>query len=111
MGKKKKLSDWPGPRMTGGFNPHAFENMMDDYIKVADACIKKEYKRELNALRGLSAQQIEQFGGTTSQMDEIIKEIENAKDNNLKQAALLDNLKKLGQSTYDLAKKVSALVP
>ena len=44
-------------------------------------------------------------------MDEIIKEIENAKGKNLKQAALIDNLKKLGQRTYDLAKKASALVP
>ncbi len=58
-----------------GFDPTAFEDMMDDYIEVADANIKKEYKRELNALKGLSPKQIEQFGGTTSQMDEIIKEI------------------------------------
>jgi len=94
-----------------GFDPKAFENMMDDYIEIADANIKQEYKRELNALKGLSKEQIEGFGGTTSQMDEIIKEIENAKDKNLKQAVLIDNLKKLGQSIYDLAKKVSALVP
>ena len=94
-----------------GFDPNAFENMMDEYIEVADANIKKEYKRELNALRGLSSEQIEQFGGTTSQMDEVIKEVENARDKNLKQAALLNNLKKLGQGTYELARKVSALVP
>ena len=94
-----------------GFDPDSFANMMDDYIEIADANIKQEYKRELNALKGLSPEQIEQFGGTTSQMDEIIKEIENAKDKNLKQTALIDNLKKLGKSTYGLAKKVSALVP
>ena len=94
-----------------GFDPDSFANMMDDYIEIADANIKQEYKRELNALKGLSPEQIEQFGGTTAQMDAIIKEIENAKDKNLKQAALIDNLKKLGQSTYGLAKKVSALVP
>ena len=93
------------------FDPKAFEDMMDEYIEIADANSSQEYKRELNALKGLSPDQIEQFGGTTSQMDEIIREVENAKDNNLKQAALLDNLKNLGQSTYDLAKKVSALVP
>ena len=94
-----------------GFDPNAFEGMMDDYIEIADANIKREYKRELNALKGLSSEQIEEFGGTTSQMDEIIKEVNNAKDKNLKQAALINNLKKLGESTYDLAKKVSALVP
>ena len=93
------------------FDPNVFESMMDDYIEIADAKIKQEYKRELNALRGLSQEQIAHFGGTTSQMDQIIKEINNAKDKNLKQAALIDNLKKLGQSTYDLARKVSALVP
>ena len=94
-----------------GFDPNAFSNMMDDHIKIADTNIKQEYKRELNALKGLSDEQVEQFGGTTSQMNEIIKEVENATDKNLKQAALIDNLKKLGKSTYDLAKKVSALVP
>ena len=94
-----------------GFDPNLFDSMMDDYIEIADANIKQEYKRELNALKGLSPEQIKQFGGTTSMMDEIIKEIENAKDKNLKQAALIDNLKKLGQSTYELAKNVSALVP
>jgi hypothetical protein len=94
-----------------GFDPNAFSNMMDDYIKVADSNIKQEYKRELNALKGLSDEQVKQFGGTTLQMDKIIKEVENATKKNLKQAALIDNLKKLGQSTYDLAKKVSALVP
>ena len=94
-----------------GFDPNAFSNMMDDYIEIADANIKQEYKRELNALKGLSLEQIEQFGGSTAQMDEIIKEVENAKDKNLKQAVLIDNIKNLGQSTYDLAKKVSALIP
>lgn len=94
-----------------GFDPNSFADMMDDYIEIADANIKLEYKRELNALKGLSPNQIEQFGGTTSQMNDIIKEIENAKNKNISQAALIDNLKQLGQSTYDLAKKVSALVP
>lgn len=94
-----------------GFDPKAFEIMMDDYIEVADANIQIEYKRELNALRGLSSTQIEKFSGTTSQMDAIIKEVEDAKDKNLKQAALIENLKKLGDSTYKLARKVSALVP
>jgi hypothetical protein len=94
-----------------GFDPNAFEDMMDEYIEIADANIKQEYKRELNALKGLSADQIEQFGGTTSQMDDIIQEVENAKDTNLKQAALIENMKQLGTNTYELAKKVSALIP
>lgn len=94
-----------------GFDPNAFASMMDDYIEIADANIKQEYQRELNALRGLSQEQIENFGGSTSQMDDIIKEIENARDQNLKQAVLIDNLKSLGDSTYNLAKKVSALIP
>ena len=84
---------------------------MDDYIEIADINIKQEYKRELNALIGLSKEKIDELGGTTSQIDEIIKEVENAKNKNLKQAALIDNLKKMGQNTYDLARKISALVP
>ena len=94
-----------------GFDPNAFANKMDEYIEIADAEIKQEYKNELDELKGLSAEQIEQFGGTTSQMDDIIKEVENARDNNLKQAALVGNLKTLGKKTYELAKKVSALIP
>ncbi len=94
-----------------GFDPNAFANKMDEYIEIADAEIKQEYKKELDELKGLSAEQIEQFGGTTSQMDDIIKEVENARDNNLKQAALVENLKTLGENTYELAKKVSALIP
>lgn len=93
------------------FDPILFEDMMDDYIEIADENIKKEYKRELNMLRGLSEDQIKQFGGTTSQMDQIIKEVESARDKNIKQATLIENLKKLGDSTYNLAKVVSALVP
>jgi len=94
-----------------GFDPNEFAGAMDEYIEVADANIKNEYVLQIDALRGLSPEKIQQFGGTTSQMDAIIKEIENAKDNNLSQAALLDNLKQLGQGTYDLARQVSALVP
>jgi len=93
------------------FDPNAFADMMDDYIEIADTNIKQEYQRELNALKGLSAEKISEFGGTTSQMNEIIKEIELARDSNIKQAGLIDNLRTLGESTYKLAKKVSALVP
>ena len=92
------------------FNPDAFADMMDEYIEIADANIKAEYKRELNSLRGLTPAQIQQFGGTTEQMDDIIREIEKARVDNLTQAQLLDNLKQLGESTFQLAKHVSALV-
>lgn len=85
--------------------------MVDTYIETADRDFNSEYKRELNALRGLSSEQIEHFGGTTEQMEEIIKEVETATDKNLKQAALIDNIKALGSSTYELAQKVSALIP
>lgn len=93
------------------FDPSIFEDMMDDYIEVADQNLSKEYKRELNSLRGLSPEQIVQFGGTSSQMVEVIQELEKARDANLNQAALLNNLKNLGESTYNFAKKISALVP
>ena len=61
-----------------------------------------ELKRELNALRGLTPQQIDAFGGTTEQLDAIIAEVNKAAEQNLKQAALIDNIKNLGQSTYEL---------
>ena len=93
------------------FDPNKFSDMLDDYIEIADANIQQEYKRELNALHGLTPDQVKQFGGTTTQLNDIIAEVEKARDQNLKQAALIANLKQLGQSTYNLAQKISALVP
>ena len=93
------------------FDPNSFADMMDDYIEIADANIKKEYQRELNAIKGLSEDKINEFGGVTSQMEDIIKEIEKAKESNLTQAELINNITILGKSTYSLAKKVSALIP
>lgn len=94
-----------------GFDPYKFANMMDDYIEVADERLKVEYQRELNALRGLTPEQLQEFGGNTTEMDAIIKELELAKEQNLQQAVLVENLKALGESTYALAKKLSALIP
>jgi hypothetical protein len=93
------------------FDPNSFADMMDDYIEIADANIKQEYQRELNALKGLSENKINEFGGATSQMEDIIKEIEKAKESNITQAELINNITILGKSTYSLAKKVSALIP
>lgn len=93
------------------FDPNAFASQMDNYIKVADGNLSQEYQNELSTLNGLTDAQIQQFGGTTTQMNEIIAEVEKAKNQNLSQAQLTDNLKALGKSTYDLAQKVSKLVP
>ena len=93
------------------YDTSAYDDMFDDYIEIADNSIKVEYKRELNMLKGLTPKQIERFGGTTSQMNDIIKEINDAKSSNLAQAQLISNVKQLGESTYQLAKKASALIP
>lgn len=94
-----------------GFDPQKFASLMDDYIEIAEQNLELEYQRELNAMRGISADKLNEFGGDTSQMEEIIKELEEAKEKNLKQAELINNLKKLGETTYGLAKKISALIP
>ena len=93
------------------FDPDEFASMLEVYIEVADADIKNELRRELNSLRGLTDEQIERFGGTTEQVEAIINEVESAADGNLQQAELIENLKKLGESTYGLARKVLAIVP
>ena len=92
------------------FDPKKFASKMDEYIEVADSKIKNQLGQELEALRGLNPDQIEQFGGTTEQLDNIMEEIKRAADENLKQAELIENLKNLGDSTYELAQKVSAVV-
>lgn len=94
-----------------GFDPSKFASRMDEYVDVPADQLPGQYTKELNALKGLSPEQIQSFGGTTAQMDEIIREVNTAKEKNLKQADLVDNLTKLGKGTYELAKKVSALIP
>lgn len=93
------------------FDPNAYGKTLDGDIEKADANIKQQYAQALNALKGLSQAQLTEFGGTTEQMNAIIKEVENATAQNLSQAALIDNLKALGQSTYDLARKVMTFIP
>ena len=93
------------------FDPDEFASMLDVYVEVADAAIKDELKRELNSLRGLTDVQIAQFGGTTAEIESIVGEVKSAAADNLKQAELIENLKKLGDSTYSLARKVLAVVP
>ncbi len=88
-----------------------YEKILKKDIKDVKDEIKQKYAQELQDMEGLSDEEIEQLGGTTSQMNEVIKEVQNATDQNLKQADLINNLKKLGKSTYSLAKKILDFLP
>ena len=66
----------------------------------------EELSGELRKLQGLSAAQIEVFGGSTEDMSAIIAEVQKATKKNLDQAQLIGNIKSLGESATNLAKKV-----
>ena len=93
------------------FDPNAFKSRLDTFIQEADEDVSNKYQSDLDSFSGLSEAQIHQFGGTTQQMKEIIAEVDKAKSQNISQAQLIDNIKALGKSTYELAQKVTSLVP
>jgi len=61
---------------------------------------------ELDKLQGLSQAQITEYAGNTEDMSDIIAEVQKATQNNLSQAQLIGNIKSLGASATNLAKKV-----
>jgi translation initiation factor 2B subunit (eIF-2B alpha/beta/delta family) len=93
------------------FDPHSYRNKLSKFIAIADAELEQKYAQEIDDLKGLSEQEIKEFGGTTSQMQTVINELEKATQQNLSQAALIKNIKELGDSSYQFAKTVSDLIP
>lgn len=94
-----------------GFDPNKFKEKVNDYIVIADGDYDIKYSKELEQLRGLTGEQITHFSGNATQLNEIIAELEKAKQTNVSQAQLISNVKSLGKSTYQLARKVSDLIP
>lgn len=93
------------------FDPEKMRRKLATHIEIVDDRITDKYRQELHDLEGFDEALLAEFGGTSEQLDEIIAELEKARLMNLSQAQLLDNLRALGSSTYNLARKVSDLVP
>ena len=85
------------------------ENRFNDLFAEADAAFNGKYKQELNALTGLSKEEIDAvMPGTTDLQvySVLIKVVEKASKDNLSQAQLIANIKELGEIAVKIAKKV-----
>lgn len=84
-------------------------NRFTDILEEADAAFNGQYKKELNQLKGLSREEIDAVIPNTADLkiySELIKVVETASKENLSQAQLIDNIKKLGDIGVQIAKKI-----
>jgi len=85
------------------------ENRFSDLFAEADAAFNGKYKKELNALTGLSKEEIDSVTPGTTDLQiysVLIKVVEKASKDNLSQAQLIANIKELGEIAVKIAKKV-----
>lgn len=81
-----------------------FDDLFDD----ADAAFNanEKYKKELEALTGLSKDAIRSVTPDTKDYDALIKVVQQASKENLSKAQLVDNIKELGDVAVKIAKKI-----
>mgnify|MGYP000132605144 FL=1 len=88
-------------------------NRFDDLFEEADAAFSGAYKNQLNDLMGLSKNEIEEASpnGLTemSTYSKLIDVVKQASTDNISQADLITNIKTLGQTAVNIAKKVPTL--
>lgn len=85
------------------------KNSFTDSFAEADAAFNGIYQSELNALYGLSRQEIDALvpGTTDLQTYSVLcKVVEHASRENLSQAQLIEKIKDLGEIAVKIAKKV-----
>lgn len=85
------------------------ENRFTNSFADADAAFNAAYKNELNALKGLSQSDIDSIiPGTagSAAYSSLINVVETASKDNLSQAALIENIKGLGDAAVRIARKV-----
>ncbi|GAB5380856.1 MAG: hypothetical protein Alis3KO_27120 [Aliiglaciecola sp.] len=93
------------------FDPEKMRRKQTEFVEKRGDELMSKYAEEIEDLEGFDEALLEEFGGTTEQLDDILAELEKAKEQNMAQAQLRQNLMDLGESTYQLARKVSDLLP
>tara|TARA_R110001632_G_scaffold23425_2_gene66295 strand:+ start:878 stop:1159 length:282 start_codon:yes stop_codon:yes gene_type:complete len=89
--------------------------MSNKYTKLAeeaDKAFNGDYSNELNDLVGLSKEELESVIPNTESKNTylaLIKVVEQASKENIKQADLISNIKELGDVAVNIAKKVPGL--
>jgi hypothetical protein len=88
------------------------KNRFEDLFAEADAAFDGAYRDELNQLLGLSKEEIDQLTPDTTDLKTyhaLIKVVEQASRDNLNQAQLVENIKKLGELGVKIAMKIPKL--
>jgi hypothetical protein len=89
------------------------ENRFDDLFEEADAAFSGTYKKELNDLMGLSKTEIQEVTPNDltdmSIYSKLIDVVKKASKDNISQADLITNIKALGQTAINIAKRVTGL--
>lgn len=94
------------------FDLEGFEADLDATLEKGREAFVGKYKNELNALSGLSKEEIDAISpGTTDlqKYDELITVVKEASRVNLSQAELKAQIKKLGDIAVTIAKRVPTL--
>lgn len=94
------------------FDLEGFESDLDDTLKKSREAFEGKYKKELNALTGLSKEEIDSItpGITDLQKyDELIAVVKEASRVNLQQAALKEQILKLGDIAVSIARRIPSL--
>ena len=85
------------------------ENRFKDLFAEADAAFNGQYKEELNALTGLSKEEIDSVVPGTEDLrvySVLVKVVEQASKNNLTQAQLIEDIRELGDIAIKIVKKI-----
>ena len=88
------------------------ENRFTKLFAEADAAFDGIYKKELNELTGLSKEEIDAITSDAEDLrvySVLIKVVEKASMENLKQAQLIEDIKELGDVAVKIAKKIPGL--
>lgn len=88
------------------------ENRFDELFTEADAAFNGKYKDELNALSGLSREEIDAVCPSTTDLktyNVLTKVVEQASKENWTQGKLVENIQNLGDIAVKIAKKIPQL--
>ena len=85
------------------------ENRFEDMFSEANDAFDGTYKKELDALTGLSKDEVNSVTPDVTDLKEylaLIKVVEKASRDNISQAELITNIKNLGEIAIKIAKKI-----
>ena len=83
-------------------------NRFNDLFNDADAAFNanEKYQQEINQLKGLSPEEIASITADTDKHAALVKVVQQASEDNLSKAQLVDNIKALGAVAVKIAKKI-----